>query len=29
VLERGEIMWQGRPGETTPPEVQRVITGAA
>jgi len=29
VLERGEIIWQGRPGETTPPEVQRVITGAA
>jgi len=29
VLERGEIIWQGRPGETTPPEVLRVITGAA
>jgi branched-chain amino acid transport system ATP-binding protein len=29
VLERGEIIWQGRPGETTPPEVRRVITGSA
>jgi len=29
VLERGEIIWQGRPGEPTPPEVRRVITGSA
>jgi branched-chain amino acid transport system ATP-binding protein len=29
VLERGEIIYQGRPGETYPPEVMRVITGGA
>jgi len=29
VLERGEIIWQGKPGETYPPEVLRVITGSA
>ena len=29
VLERGEIIYHGRPGETYPPEVMRVITGGA
>jgi branched-chain amino acid transport system ATP-binding protein len=29
VLERGEIIWHGKPGETYPPEVLRVITGSA
>jgi branched-chain amino acid transport system ATP-binding protein len=29
VLERGEIIWQGKPGETYPPEVLRVIAGSA
>jgi branched-chain amino acid transport system ATP-binding protein len=28
VLERGEIIWRGRPGESYPAEVMRVI-GAA
>lgn len=29
VLERGEIIYHGKPGETYPPEVMRVITGGA
>ena len=29
VLERGEIIYQGKPGETYPPEVIKVITGGA
>jgi branched-chain amino acid transport system ATP-binding protein len=29
VLERGEIIYEGRPGATYPPEVMRVITGGA
>ena len=29
VLERGEIIYQGRPGDTYPPEVMKVITGSA
>ena len=29
VLERGEIIYQGKPGETYPPEVMKVITGGA
>jgi branched-chain amino acid transport system ATP-binding protein len=29
VLERGEIIYHGRPGDTYPPEVMRVITGGA
>ena len=29
VLERGEIIYQGKPGDTYPPEVMRVITGGA
>ena len=29
VLERGEIIWHGKPGETYPPEVLRVIAGSA
>ena len=29
VLERGEIIYHGRPADTYPPEVKRVITGAA
>ena len=29
VLERGEIIYQGRPGDTYPPEVMKVITGGA
>ena len=29
VLERGEIIWHGKPGETYPPEVMRVIGAAA
>jgi branched-chain amino acid transport system ATP-binding protein len=29
VLERGEIIWNGRPGDTYPPEVVRVIGGQA
>ncbi|MEO7742624.1 MAG: ATP-binding cassette domain-containing protein [Usitatibacter sp.] len=28
VLERGEIIYQGKPGDTYPPEVMRVITGS-
>jgi branched-chain amino acid transport system ATP-binding protein len=28
VLERGEIIYNGKPGETYPPEVMRVISGA-
>ncbi len=29
VLERGEIIYQGKPGDTYPPEVMKVITGGA
>jgi branched-chain amino acid transport system ATP-binding protein len=29
VLERGEIIYNGKPGDTYPPEVMRVISGAA
>ena len=29
VLERGEIIYRGRPGDTYPPEVMKVITGGA
>ena len=29
VLERGEIIYQGKPGDSYPPEVMRVITGGA
>jgi branched-chain amino acid transport system ATP-binding protein len=29
VLERGEIIYEGKPGDTYPPEVMRVITGGA
>jgi branched-chain amino acid transport system ATP-binding protein len=29
VLERGEIIYHGKPGDTYPPEVMRVITGGA
>ena len=29
VLERGEIIYHGKPGDTFPPEVTRVITGGA
>jgi branched-chain amino acid transport system ATP-binding protein len=29
VLERGEILYQGKPGESYPPEVMKVITGGA
>jgi branched-chain amino acid transport system ATP-binding protein len=29
VLERGEILYEGRPGEAYPPEVMKVITGSA
>ena len=29
VLERGEIIYHGRPGDTYPPEVMKVITGGA
>jgi branched-chain amino acid transport system ATP-binding protein len=29
VLERGEIIYEGKPGTTYPPEVMRVITGGA
>jgi len=29
VLERGEILYEGKPGETYPPEVMKVITGGA
>ena len=29
VLERGEIIYQGKPGESYPPEVMKVISGAA
>ena len=29
VLERGEIIYEGRPGDTYPPEVMKVITGGA
>ena len=29
VLERGEIIYQGKPGDTYPPEVMKVITGSA
>lgn len=29
VMERGEIIYQGKPGDTYPPEVMKVITGGA
>jgi branched-chain amino acid transport system ATP-binding protein len=29
VLERGEIIYRGKPGDTYPPEVMRIITGGA
>jgi branched-chain amino acid transport system ATP-binding protein len=29
VLERGEILYEGRPGDTYPPEVMKVVTGSA
>jgi branched-chain amino acid transport system ATP-binding protein len=29
VLERGEILYEGKPGDTFPPEVMKVITGGA
>jgi branched-chain amino acid transport system ATP-binding protein len=29
VLERGEIIFEGKPGDTYPPEVMRIITGGA
>jgi hypothetical protein len=29
VLERGEILYAGKPGDTFPPEVQRVIGSSA
>ena len=29
VLERGEIIYEGKPGDTYPPEVMKVITGGA
>jgi branched-chain amino acid transport system ATP-binding protein len=29
VLERGEIIYHGKPGDTYPPEVMKVISGAA
>ena len=29
VLERGEIIYQGKPGDTYPPEVMKIITGGA
>ncbi|HSS26424.1 MAG TPA: ABC transporter ATP-binding protein, partial [Usitatibacter sp.] len=29
VLERGEIIYEGKPGDTFPAEVTRVITGGA
>ncbi|MEQ1518897.1 MAG: ATP-binding cassette domain-containing protein, partial [Usitatibacteraceae bacterium] len=29
VLERGEIIYHGKPGDTYPPEVMKVITGGA
>jgi hypothetical protein len=29
VLERGEIIYSGKPGDTYPPEVMKVITGGA
>ena len=29
VLERGEIIYHGKPGETYPPEVMRIISGSA
>ena len=29
VLERGEIIYSGKPGDTYPPEVNRIISGAA
>ena len=29
VLERGEVIWHGKPGDRYPPEVMRVIGGAA
>ena len=29
VLERGEVIWHGKPGDDYPPEVRRVIGGAA
>jgi branched-chain amino acid transport system ATP-binding protein len=29
VLERGEILYQGKPGDSYPPEVMKVITGGA
>ena len=29
VLERGEIIYQGKPGDTYPPEVMKVISGSA
>jgi len=29
VLERGEIIWHGKPGESYPADVMRVIGGSA
>ena len=29
LLERGEIIYEGKPNDTYPPEVMRVITGGA
>jgi branched-chain amino acid transport system ATP-binding protein len=29
VLERGEIIYKGKPGDTYPPEVMKVISGSA
>ena len=29
VLERGEIIYQGKPGDTYPPDVMKIITGGA
>jgi ABC-type hemin transport system ATPase subunit len=29
VLERGEIIYSGKPGDTYPPEVMKVISGSA
>ena len=29
VLERGVVIFQGKPGDTYPPEVMKVITGGA
>jgi branched-chain amino acid transport system ATP-binding protein len=29
VLERGEILYEGKPGDAYPPEVMKVISGSA